>query len=338
MIDPRFYEVPQPLTASDIAAALGAAVVRGDPALSVTSLAPAARAGRGDLAFVEEARDAQAAIGAGVCLATEEAAAAIPDGPGATIVVAHPRAAFAATASRLVHLRQLPSSDHRIHPTACVAASAVLEPGVVVGPGAAIGANVRIGANAVIGPGVQVGARSAIGSNASVRCALIGDGVTLYPGVMVGEGGFGLAAGPGGAKLTPHFGRVIIQNGVSIGANSCIDRGLLEDTIIGEGTHIDNLCHIGHNCRIGAHVVMAAFAGVSGSSEVGDGVQFGGRVGLKDHVRVGTGARIAAGAAVLGDVPAGETWAGYPSKPIKAWMRELAWLARSAQKRSNEKE
>jgi UDP-3-O-[3-hydroxymyristoyl] glucosamine N-acyltransferase len=125
-----------------------------------------------------------------------------------------------------------------------------------------------------------------------------------------------------------------MQNGVSLGANSCVDRGLFDDTVIGEGTHIDNLCHIGHNCRIGSQVVMAAFAGVSGSSEVGDGVQFGGRVGLKDHVRVGTGARIAAGAAVLSDVPGGETWAGYPAKPIRAWMRELAWLGRAAQKRS----
>ena len=129
-----------------------------------------------------------------------------------------------------------------------------------------------------------------------------------------------------------------MQNGVTLGANSCIDRGLLEDTVIGEGTHIDNLCHIGHNSRIGSHVVMAAFAGISGSSTVGDGVQFGGRVGLKDHVHVGQGARIAPGAAVLSDVPAGETWAGYPSKPIRTWMRELAWLARAAQKRSEQQD
>ncbi|HOZ28357.1 MAG TPA: UDP-3-O-(3-hydroxymyristoyl)glucosamine N-acyltransferase, partial [Hyphomonadaceae bacterium] len=189
-----------------------------------------------------------------------------------------------------------------------------------------------------IGPGVQIGSRTVIGANASVRCVLIGDGVRIFPGAVIGETGFGLAVGGSGAALTPHFGRVIMQNGVSLGANSCIDRGLLEDTVIGEGTHIDNLCHIGHNCRIGSHVVMAAFAGVSGSSKVGDGAQFGGRVGLKDHVHVGQGARIAAGAAVLTDVPAGETWAGYPSKPIRTWMRELAWLARSAQKRSSKED
>jgi UDP-3-O-[3-hydroxymyristoyl] glucosamine N-acyltransferase len=167
---------------------------------------------------------------------------------------------------------------------------------------------------------------------------LIGDGVRIFSGAVIGEAGFGLAAGKGQATLSPHVGRVIIQNGVTIGANSCIDRGLFDDTVIGEGTHIDNLCHIGHNCRIGSHVVMAAFAGVSGSSEVGDGVQFGGRVGLKDHVHVGAGARIAAGAAVLSDVPAGETWAGYPAKPIRGWMRELAWLSRAAQKRAGKEQ
>jgi UDP-3-O-[3-hydroxymyristoyl] glucosamine N-acyltransferase len=155
-----------------------------------------------------------------------------------------------------------------------------------------------------------------------------------FPGSSLARRASGSQLAAGGASLTPHFGRVIIQNGVSIGANSCIDRGLLDDTVIGEGTHIDNLCHIGHNCRIGSHVVMAAFAGVSGSSKVGDGVQFGGRVGLKDHITIGAGARIAAGAAVLGDVPAAEVWAGYPAKPIRSWLRELAWLARSAQKRS----
>ncbi len=333
MVDLRFYEVPQPLSASAIASLLGLAVDRGDPARTVMSLSSAARATAGDLTFVEKAKDAGAAKFAGVCLATEEAAAAIPDGP-AVILADHPRAGFARAAGELVRLRQLEPGQPRIHAAARIAPTAVLEPGVVVGPGAAIGAHVRIGANSVIGPGVQIGMRTSIGANASIRCSLIGDAVTLYPGVVIGEAGFGLAAAPGGATLTPHFGRVIIQNGVSIGASSCVDRGLLEDTVIGEGTHIDNLCHVGHNCRIGAHVVMAAFAGISGSSEVGDGAQFGGRVGLKDHVRVGAGARIAAGAAVLSDVPADETWAGYPAKPVRTWMRELAWLARSAQKRS----
>lgn len=337
MIDQRFYEVCGPLSASSIAALLGSTVIHGDPAREVISLAPAVRAGPADLCFLEDHGGPGAFSRAGVILATTAVAALLDAGP-AIVEVRHPRAAFATAAARLVALRQLEPGSAAIHSQARVAPSALVEPGVVIGPGAAVGRDVRLGANCVIGPGVQIGAGSYIGANASVRCALIGDGVRVFPGAVIGETGFGLAAGPQGAALTPHFGRVILQNHVSIGSGSCIDRGLLDDTVIGEGTHIDNLCHIGHNCRIGSHVVMAAFAGVSGSSSVGDGAQFGGRVGLKDHVHVGHGARIAAGAAVLSDVPAGETWAGYPSKPIRTWMRELAWLARAAQKRSNQQE
>ncbi len=328
MIDPRFYEVAGPLTASEIASLLGVAVTRGDPLRAVLSVAAAADAGPDDLTFLEEPRS----VASGIVIASPEAAKATP--PGVVVVeTKHPRAAFARASQRLIKLREMEPGDPAVHPEARLAASARLAPGVVVGRGAAIGADVRVGANSVIGPGVQIGAGTIIGANATIHCALIGDGVRIFPGAVIGEAGFGLAAGQGGAALSPHFGRVIMQNGASLGANSCIDRGLFDDTVIGEGAHIDNLCHIGHNCRIGSHVVMAAFAGISGSSEVGDGAQFGGRVGLKDHVRVGVGARIAAGAAVLSDVPAGETWAGYPAKPVRTWMRELAWLGRAAQKR-----
>ena len=327
MIDPRFYEVAGPLTASEIANLVGATVTRGDATRSVVSVASAADAGSDDLTFLEEG-----VSDAGVVIASPEAASGV-SAAAAVIQTTYPRAAFSRAAVKLVRLRELEPGVPDIHPEARIAKSARLEPGVIIGRGAALGEDVRIGANAVIGPGVQIGAATIIGANATIRCALIGDGVGIFPGAVIGEAGFGLAVSDDGAGLSPHFGRVIIQNGVSLGANTCVDRGLFDDTVIGEGAHIDNLCHIGHNCRIGSHVVMAAFAGVSGSSEVGDGVQFGGRVGLKDHVRVGTGARIAAGAAVLSDVPAGETWAGYPAKPVRTWMRELAWLGRAAQKR-----
>jgi len=336
VVDPRFYEVSGPLKASDIAELAEGASITGDGARTVTSVASASRAGAGDLTFLEDDDEMATQIAASICIASSAMAKHLT--AGVTVIeTAHPRAVFAKVAQRLVRFREIEPGD-AVHPEARVSSSAILEPGCVIGRGAAIGPEARIGANAAIGPGVQVGARTMIGANAVVRCALIGDGVRIFPGAVVGEAGFGLAAGGGGAALSPHFGRVIMQNGVSLGANSCVDRGLFDDTVIGEGSHIDNLCHIGHNCRIGSSVVMAAFAGVSGSSEVGDGVQFGGRVGLKDHVRVGTGARIAAGAAVLSDVPDGETWAGYPAKPIRTWMRELAWLGRAAQKRSAKEE
>ncbi len=330
MVDPRFYEVLGPLKASDIASILGVPVASGDPERLVTSVASAAAAKATDLTFLEE--PGKGGAGAGVVIASPAAAKTLAAGP-AVIVVDKARAAFARIASRLIRLRELAPGDPPIHPEARIAASARVEPGAIVGSGATIGEGVSIGANAVIGPGVQIGISSSVGACAVVRCALIGDGVRILSGAVVGEAGFGLAAGKGGAALSPHYGRVILQNGVSLGANSTIDRGLLEDTVIGEFSHIDNLCHIGHNCRVGRNFAAAAFLGVSGSCEIGDNVQFGGRVGLKDHIRIGTGARVAAGAGVLEDVPAGETWAGYPAKPLRSWMRELAWLGRAAQKR-----
>lgn len=132
----------------------------------------------------------------------------------------------------------------------------------------------------------------------------------------------------------PHFGRAIIQDGVSIGAGVTVDRGLFGDTVVGELTKIDNLCQIAHNVTVGRGVIIAAFGGVSGSTTIGDGVMMGGRVGVADHRQIGRGAILAAGSAVMHDVPAGERWAGYPAKPMRQWLREVAWLGKANGKRN----
>ncbi|MBU6319028.1 MAG: UDP-3-O-(3-hydroxymyristoyl)glucosamine N-acyltransferase [Alphaproteobacteria bacterium] len=335
MIDRRFYACLGPVSALELAAEAGSGVVEGGEDRQVSSVAPSLEAGPDDLSFLEDrSPDALRQVRAGICFVRPETLSGRRDGT-TCIVSERPRAAFARASERIFRRIDFQPGDPAIHPTARIEAGAKILPGCVIGAGAAIGSGATIGPNAVIGPGVQIGWRSRIGAGASVSCALIGDDVILLAGVAIGETGFGLAQHADGARLTPHFGRVILQNGVTIGANSCVDRGLFDDTVIGEGSHIDNLCHIGHNVRIGRHAVMAAFAGVSGSSIVGDGAQFGGRVGLGDHIVVGRGARIAAGAAVLKDVAEGETVAGYPAKPSRTWMRELAWLAREAQKRGS---
>jgi UDP-3-O-[3-hydroxymyristoyl] glucosamine N-acyltransferase len=126
------------------------------------------------------------------------------------------------------------------------------------------------------------------------------------------------------------LGRVIIQDRVTIGANSTIDRGAFDDTVLGEDVKIDNLCHIAHNCQIGRGVLMAAFAGISGSTTIGDAATLGGRVGVADHRNVGAGSTLAGASAVMQDVPAGEVWMGYPAKPIRKFLRETAWLSRKS--------
>jgi UDP-3-O-[3-hydroxymyristoyl] glucosamine N-acyltransferase len=201
---------------------------------------------------------------------------------------------------------------------------------VVVGQGASIGSGTVIGPNTVIGPGVAIGRDCRIGANVSIGFALIGDRVKILAGSVIGEHGFGATAGSAGIIDIPQLGRVILQDGVTIGACTTVDRGAYEDTVIGENTKIDNLVMIAHNCVIGRNCLLAALTGISGSCTVDDNVIFGGQAGVGDHIRIGAGARVAGGAGVLADIPAGETWSGYPAKPIRQSLREAVWLAKQA--------
>jgi len=158
--------------------------------------------------------------------------------------------------------------------------------------------------------------------------------VRVHAGAVIGEAGFGATAGPRGVIDVPQLGRVIVQDGVTIGANTCVDRGAYDDTVIGENTKIDNLVQIAHNVVIGRNCLFAAHVGVSGSVTIGDGCMFGGRVGIADHLAIGAGARIAAASGVAKDIPAGESWGGTPARPVRQWIRETAWTAAMAQRRA----
>ncbi|MEZ5851452.1 MAG: UDP-3-O-(3-hydroxymyristoyl)glucosamine N-acyltransferase [Hyphomicrobiaceae bacterium] len=211
-----------------------------------------------------------------------------------------------------------------IHPTAQIEEGARIEAGAVIGREARIGRGSKIAAGAVIGYRVHVGRDSYIGPGASLTHALVGDRVVIHAGVRIGQDGFGFAMSAQGHLKVPQIGRVIIQDSVEIGANSTIDRGALKDTIIGEGTKIDNLVQIGHNVVIGRHCVIVSQVGLSGSCELGDFVVIGGQAGVVGHVKVGAGTQIAGASHVKDDVPPGSRLGGTPAVPFKEWARSLA--------------
>jgi UDP-3-O-[3-hydroxymyristoyl] glucosamine N-acyltransferase len=220
-----------------------------------------------------------------------------------------------------------------VHPEARLEPGVLVDPGVVIGARAEIGSGTRIAAHAVIGPDVRIGRDCSIGAHASVSHALIGDRVILHPGARVGQDGFGFAMGPQGHFKVPQIGRVIIQNDVEIGANSTIDRGATRDTVIGEGSKIDNLVQIAHNVTIGRHCVIVAQVGVSGSTDIGDFAAIGGQAGFTGHLRIGAGAQVAAQSGVMTDIPAGERWGGTPAVPARSWLRAHAVMEKLVRRR-----
>jgi len=337
MTEPRFFERPKGLSAQDIVALTGA-IAHGDtpPERRISGIAPLDRASPSDLAFMQNAKYAEqfAATRAGICLTTEKFAAKAP-AHLAVLVTPAPYRAFVAVAQKLYPAAMQPSSlfeasgvapNALIHSTARLETGVTIDPAAVVGPRAEIGAGTVVAPGAVIGPDVRIGRDCVIGPGATIVHALVGDRVIVHAGARIGQDGFGYLPGATGHGKIPQVGRVIIQDGVEIGANSTIDRGAIRDTVIGEGTKIDNLVQIAHNVEIGRHCVLAAHTGISGSCTIGDYVMMGGRVGLTDNVTVGTGAMIGAGAGVMHDIPAGEKWMGAPAVPAKEFFRSVAAL------------
>jgi UDP-3-O-[3-hydroxymyristoyl] glucosamine N-acyltransferase len=336
---PDFVTPDCELTTGEIAAMTRAKLREGDPVeRRIRNIAPLDTAGPSDLSFLDNSKylaDA-AATRAGACLVGPRFAGSVPAGV-AVLEVAHPYPAFVAVTRKLFPDALRPSSlfetqgraaSAQVHPTARLEAGVVVDPLAVIGPRAEIGAGTLIGPSAVIGPDVRIGRNCAIGANASVLCSLIGDRVIIHPGARIGQDGFGYLPSPRGHQKIPQTRRVIIQDDVEIGANTTIDRGASRDTVIGEGTKIDNQVQIGHNCSIGRHCLIVSQVGISGSTTVGDFAILGGQVGVADHITIGAGAMLGARAGVMSNVPAGARWAGFPAEPAIEWKRGVASLRR----------
>jgi UDP-3-O-[3-hydroxymyristoyl] glucosamine N-acyltransferase len=343
MADPRFFRNNGPFTLGDVVARLGIALPDGaDPTARIADLASLDGAGPQHIAFFSSARDQREIFtrsGAGFCLVPAGETTPAPEGMVLLAVksVAH---AWAAIAGAFY-----PESGQALWPGQAIAASARigegvrLAPGVVIGDGAEIGAGTRIGAGTAIGPGVAIGRDCDIGGHVTITHAYVGDGVTILPGAQIGQPGFGFASSAGGHSKTPQLGRVILQDRVEIGANTTIDRGALGDTVIGEGSKIDNLVMIGHNVRIGRNCFVIAQVGIAGSSELGDFVILAGQAGVGDHTRIGDRARIAAKTGVPSNTvyEGGMDYGGMPAKPVREWVRELQAVKMLAKRQDGKK-
>jgi UDP-3-O-[3-hydroxymyristoyl] glucosamine N-acyltransferase len=328
MPDARFFLTRSPIALGDAVQIAGAELSTGGAGGMIARAASPGDATLDDaVVFVDDEEMAARLAGkkVGLCFATPAASTALRETNGAVAITKNARAAYAAVAARLHDTRPLGAGAG-----ASIDISARLHKSAVVGDGAVIGAGCDIGPNAVIGPGVVIGARTTVADGASVWCALVGADCRIGPSCAIGGPGFGFAIGPEGLARVPQLGRVTIEDGVEIGAHVCVDRGALGDTVIGAGTKIDNLVQIGHNVRLGRACVIAAQVGIAGSTMLGDRVQCGGQAGIADHLTIGEDARIAAKAGVMRNVPAGQSWGGYPARLMTTWMRETASLSRVA--------
>jgi UDP-3-O-[3-hydroxymyristoyl] glucosamine N-acyltransferase len=345
MSEPVFFESRGELTIGEIVALTGAEP-RPDLHLDrrINNIAPLDRAGPADLTFLENARYLRhvGSTRAGACLIAQRFESHAPSHV-AVLRTREPFRAFVTVARALFPQALRPSpffpataiaGGAFVHPKARLEAGVTIEAAAVVGPDVEVGAGTIIGAGATIGAGVRIGRDCAIGARVSMTHAMIGDRVIIHPGCCIGQDGFGYVLGASSHLKVPQVGRVVIQDDVEIGAGTTIDRGAVRDTVIGEGTKIDNLVQVGHNVTIGRHCVIVAQSGISGSATLEDFVLLGARVGLANHVTIGEGAQITAASGVRDDVPPGERWGGTPAKPAGRWFQELALIERLVARRT----
>jgi UDP-3-O-[3-hydroxymyristoyl] glucosamine N-acyltransferase len=320
------------LTADAIATAVGGRLV-GDPSTRVTGIAPLDRARVQDLSFLASAKYAPLFAGSEAGIVLVAPALAESDGRSrARIVVDRPHDALLSLIPRFY---RAPPRVPGVHATALIGRGVRLGrdvgvgPYAVIGDGATLGDGVVVDPHGVIGAGVRVGEDTHLFPGVTVYSGtVIGGRVIVHGGARLGSDGFGYVFRDGKHEKIPHVGRCIIEDDVEIGANTTIDRGSIDDTVIGAGTKIDNLVHIAHNCRIGRLCLIMAQVGIAGSTRIEDGCIIAGQVGLNGHHTIGRGATVAAQAGVFGDVPPGETWSGYPARPHREALRAQAALFR----------
>jgi UDP-3-O-[3-hydroxymyristoyl] glucosamine N-acyltransferase len=327
----------------DLAGKLGCHLL-GDASIVVTHVSSLQSATGDSLVFVEDTQHFDAALGssaAAVIVGDFAAGNFAASASKPLLISAQPRLTFA----RAAKLLRDPARNRGIHPSAIVPASAELGENVAIGARVNLSEHVKIGDETVIGAGAVIGDKVAIGSHCRLDANVIiypgttlGDRVIVQAGAILGSEGFGYVrdSKTGRYEQSPQIGRLVIEDDVEIGANSTIDRGALDETRIRRGAKIDNLVHIGHNVQVGENVVIAAQTGISGSAVVEDNVIIGGQVGIADHVRIEEGAILGAQSGIPTKKVIrgkGVVFWGTPARPIREYLKELAFLSRSAKER-----
>lgn len=343
MSEPTFFQRPAPVSLQTLAEWAEAEIYRGEASLELSKVAPLEDAGPGALVFFDNTAYLKQleTTEAAACLVNTRHKDKVPEGV-AVLVCADAYRSWAKILAKLYPEAMVPrdvagadiSERAHVDPAARLEDGVTVEPGAVIGAEAEIGAGTVIRANAVIGRGVRIGRDCVIGANCTVQHSVLGNRVFLHPGVCCGQDGFGYAMGPQGHLKVPQIGRVVIQDDVEIGANTTIDRGANRDTVIGEGTKIDNQVQIGHNVVVGRHCVLVSQVGLSGSCTLEDFVAIGGQSGVRGHVTIGMGAQVAAVSVVNDDLAPGGRYGGTPAKPVKQWFREVAALRKLAERGS----
>ena len=337
MVDKHFYNVKENVTLAQIAEVTSAVLTDANKQNErIADIATMATAGADDICFFYDRknREKAASMRAKACVTTEDLQQYVPQGV-VVLTCDNPKIAFIKL-NEYMYSEKKPQAQ--IDASAKIAATAQIGANCFIGANAVIGDNVEIGdnctiePNAVIAQGCKIGANCRIGSNASIAYSIIGNNCYIYTGARIGADGFGFQLMAGQHHRIPQLGRVIIGNDVEVGANTCIDRGALDDTVIGDGTRIDNLVQIAHNDKLGRGCVIVSQVGIAGSCTLGDYVVLGGQVGLADHLNIGSGAQVAAQSGAMRDIEAGAVMMGSPCVPFKDYMRQVSFVQKNSKK------
>ncbi len=339
MADPDFFQKSKSFSIAEIVE-ITSCEVSGDADLILDDVSALKDAQKNHLSFLDNIKYKSDFIetAAGACFVLPEMVEYAPDGV-VCLITPSPYKAYA-LAAQAFYPDDAPKAQ--IAKSAFIDESAKIGSGAVIGHNVVVCANVEIGdniwieANSVIQHNVKIGSNCRIGANTTISHAIIGDNVHIYTGVRIGQDGFGFAIDPAGHVKVPQLGRVIIGNNVEIGANTTIDRGAGPDTIIGQGTWIDNLVQIGHNVKTGRGCVIVSQVGISGSTTLEDYVAIGGQVGIAGHLNIGMGTKIGAQAGVISDIAAGEEYLGSPAMPKRQFFRQVAALNRLIKKKKRD--